>query len=59
MLNLAHIMFSDSLPPICGNYVNNKFLKVAKPYSSLLHLAYASCGRVFLCLSLRVAQNAY
>lgn len=44
-------------PPICGNYVNNKFLRTAKPSLALLLQAYASCGRVFSCLSLRVARN--
>lgn len=37
-------------PPIYGNYVNNHHLsirKLAEP--TLLHQAYASCGRVFLC----------
>ena len=31
------------------NNVNNKFTGTANPHSSLLHLAYASCGRVFSC----------
>ena len=44
-------------PPICGNYVNNKFLRTAKPSLALLHQAYASCGRVFSCLSLRSVRN--
>ena len=45
-------------PPICGNYVNKHHLstrKLAEP--ALLHQAYVSCGRVFSCLSLRVARN--
>ena len=37
-------------PPICGNYVNKYHISLgnlAEP--TLLHLAYASCGRVFSC----------
>ena len=52
-LNLPHVRFSDSLPPIC------KFLKTTTPRfcsvtAPLLHQASASCGRVitFLCLTL-------
>jgi hypothetical protein len=45
-------------PPICRNFINSKFLRKAKPYSPLLHLTYASCGRVFSCLSLRSALCA-
>lgn len=44
-------------PPICRNNVNNKFTGTANPHSSLLHQAHASCGRVFLCLSLRSVRN--
>ena len=43
--------------PICRNYIHSKFLRTAKPSLALLHQAHASCGRVFSCLSLRVARN--
>ena len=45
-----------SPPPICRNNVNKHHLstrKLAEP--ALLHQAHASCGRVFLCLSLKGA----
>jgi len=45
-------------PPICGNNVNSKLLRTAKPSLALLHQAYASCGRVFSCLSLKGALCA-
>ena len=47
-----------SPPPICRNNVNNKLTGTANPHSSLLHQAYASCGRAFSCLSLKGALCA-
>jgi hypothetical protein len=55
-LNVSGLQKSPS--PICGNNVNSKSLNVAKPYSPLLHQAYASCGRAFSCLSLKGALCA-
>ena len=45
-------------PPICRNYINNRFTGTANPHSSLLHQVQSSCGRVFSCLSLRSALCA-
>ena len=47
-----------SPPPICRNNVNNIFLRLVIPLRTLLHQAYASCGRAFSCLSLKGALCA-
>ena len=41
-------------PLICGNYVNKYHISLGNLAGpTLLHQAYASCGRAFSCLSLK------
>jgi len=44
-------------PPHLLKFCKQQVPKDGKPSLALLHQAYASCGRVFSCLSLRVARN--
>ena len=54
-LNMSGLQ--EITPPYLWKLCKQQVPKDGKPSLALLHQAYVSCGRVFSCLSLRVARN--